>query len=45
MRVIRGKPWVVLLSMVLGAVACMPASRQTPLAPGKPRDLEHLTSA
>jgi hypothetical protein len=31
--------------MALWASACMPASKQSPLAPGKPRDLEHLTSA
>jgi hypothetical protein len=45
MRVIRGGPAALVCVTVLGMAACMPASRQTPLPPGKPRDLEHLSSA
>jgi hypothetical protein len=37
--------WTV-CALALWTSACiMPASKQSPLAPGKPRDLEHLTSA
>jgi hypothetical protein len=37
--------WTVCVLALWTSACIMPASKQSPLAPGKPRDLEHLTSA